>query len=283
MYKERTVANVLRIIFTIFMVFVMLYCSSVMAIRFTVFSKVFWKKVVFNDQVRSSLADVALDKYKDEKWFTDDMQDMSENIVSFYIDEIMDATFDTNYELDEDKVIDLFDDDIVPILKAEGVSKSEIESARKDFIKDTKEGMDEYAGAVETASVKETFATIRLYSDSHIIFCVIVCAAMTIGLFFAHRNKFRAFKALGLSMVISNAIVFVLDLGFWGLIFLALEEAAKEEGLDEMGVELLNALVKDAFVFSLIIIGGALVFGIALLIVSSILAKKKAAKLAEID
>ena len=282
MLKERTVANVLRPIFAVLMVFLFIYTTTCFVIRGTFLSKSFWRDVVFGENVRKELYVLIENEIKENG---DDYEGMEEGInelAMFMLDESLNTVFEKDYKVDYDRFEEIYEDYFQSYLQDEGASRNEIKELKGDLYDKVVEAVDDIRESIGDG-VNGAILTAQLEIVYYGTFGLIFIVAFEVVLFVIHRNKFKPIRTLGISMTISEGLCF---LGYLiiGLIFVAAFQAASkaenEEGYEDLVTALVGNLSKGIFIICLIT-GILLIIGIVLIVVGCILTGKKNKKYAE--
>ena len=275
MLREKTVANVLRPIFTVLMVFLFMYGTYAASVYFTILTPSFWSERIFDKNIREEFREMVMESesLKDNR-YADDLEDMSDTLVNFMLDEIFEGVFEQDYEVDYDEFEEVFEDEIQPVLEEHGASKAEIKESKNDLYDSLNKSLNEelFPQIEETLGKSLYSSRLTMFIETVVSFGLII--VFTVILILIHKNKFKPLRNLGIAMTIGQGVVALGCFLIYGLFTLAMREVVKEQNTEEIVVDLFNNIL-GAFLTVTLIVGATFVLGIVLIIVFGILTGKK--------
>ena len=231
--KESTTANVLRIIFSVLMVFTLGICTTAAMLRLTVLNPDKWEKLFYEEDFKEGFKEDL--GYNEENFYMETGfrikdDDFYDGIYNFVIPEMFEVIKTGEHDIDDDRFDEFWEDTLEEVLEDElDLSSSEMKDAKRTLYNDLQESLDE---AAEDLEDEEAFQLIFQFQKSCVataVVCFILTAAMFVPLLLIHKNKFVPLRALGLVTLISQALNAVGFTGFWALIGMAIEEDASSE------------------------------------------------------
>ncbi|MBO7426049.1 MAG: hypothetical protein J6U23_10235 [Clostridiales bacterium] len=275
MLREKTVANVLRPIFTVLMVFLFIYGTYAASIYFTVLTPKFWSEKIFDKQLRKEFTEMVMedDNVKDNP-YKEELDGMSDTLVNFILDEIFDGLFEQDYEVDYDKYEEMFEEEIQPVLEEHGASKAEIKESKNDIYDSLNKSLNEELFPQFEETIGRSLYGSRINMMVQFISCFGIILVFTVVLILIHKNKFKPLRNLGIAMTIGQGLATALCFLIYGIFTLGMREVEIDSGVDELAKHLVNNIL-DVFFMLILIIGATFVLGIVLIIVFGILTGKK--------
>ncbi len=278
MLKERTVANVLRPIFAVLMVFIFMYSTTCFILRGTIVSKVFWRDVVLGDNVMDELHDAIQVELKKNGTDYKGLEDAADELAVYMLDECLNSIFEEDYQVDYDGFEEIYEEYFIPYLEKEGADRNQIKELKGDLYDQVGDEVaalrDEFGNDINHLVIR-TQRELVYYGSVGLAVVVI----FEVVLFLIHRNKFKPIRALGISMTISEGLCF---LGYLilGLLFVAIMQANIEGDAENLLKAIVGNFSKGVFIicactFALLLVG------ITLIIVGSVLTGKKNRKYAD--
>ncbi len=274
MYRERTVANVLRPIFTVLMVFLLLYANYNCVVRYTVLNKSFWTDYVITEDFKEEFKDELHQQLSTEEQKDNFSDDLIDDLADYMIDELMNAIFDPDYKPDYDEYEEMFEESIEPELVKKGLNRAQIKECKDDLydedIVKVNETVEESFGNGFSASVSGMQANAFI----QLTVVLIVIIVFEVVLILIHKNKFKPVRNLGIALTISQALATcgaALVLGFLSLAKYAIETGEELYGLL---IIIFDNLTRAALIVTAIM-GISLVISIVILVVFGILSGKK--------
>ena len=275
MLREKTVANVLRPIFAVLMVFLFIYGTLTASVYFTLLNPKFWSERIFDKKVREEFRELVMtdEKIKDNP-YVDDLEDMSDTLVNFVLDEMIQGVFEQDYEVNYDDFEEMFEDEIQPVLEKHGASKAEIKEAKNDLYDSFNKTLNEQI----FPQMEETFGK-SLYSSRISVMYQFFSAVgliliFTVVLVLIHKNKFKPFRALGISMMIGQGLGTLGYFIIYGILVLGLRQFDPDGKTDEVFIDFFGNIM-DVFLMLIFIVGATFVLGIVMTVVFGILTGAK--------
>lgn len=275
MLREKTVANVLRPIFTVLMVFLFIYGTYAACIYSTLLTPKFWSEKIFDKKLRKEFTEMVMEdeKFKDNP-YKEDIDGMSDTLVNFVLDEIFDGLFEQDYEVDYDKFEEMFEEEIQPVLEEHGASKAEIKESKNDIYDSLNKSLNEELFPQLEERLGGSLYASRMNIMIQFVSCFGLILVFTVVLVLIHKNKFKPLRNLGIAMTIGQGIATVICFLIYGVFSLGMRQIDTDGAVEEVAMHLFNNIL-DVFFTLVLIVGATFVLGIVLIIVFGILTGKK--------
>lgn len=278
--KERSSANVIRIIYMILTILFLASSLTFILFRMSATRASFWKQMLvksgFNDYVMDEVDDIDVPEFLEDTGF--DYDEFKEEFVDFALDEGLEAVIEGDTEIDEDRFEDILEDYVEEYITDLGATKEQYEDFEDELYELCEDYVDDMSNTLEEADLdfEETFKVLDLYC----IGSAVVCGILLVIALIISRNKFLPIKATGIAAIVGSVVNLGIVFGLKALFQVAAQEADTDDDIAEVVVDFLDNVLNHYLLQLVIIFFCAL----AVTIVFSILAKSKARSMAaEID
>ena len=269
--NEKTSVNVIRILLTVFSVFIMSIACGMLVFRYTIANPDFWIDLITGPAFKEVLIEAFAEDMDEEIGeYVDDPREFCEDLVNMFMEEMSEVIEGGDAKIDSDAFDEFYDEYLGDLEMTPGYELYGTSRNKEEFRENLEESLEEIKDElVETGYYRMIKTVDRTLTIPACIMLGIVAVAFAALIPF-HKIKIRVLRNLSISTAVTAGLSALGTGGIMALLSAVIKAAAQEE---ELAADFMDALVRpfyDSFTKVCLIELAVFAIGIVLIVLTGI-------------